>query len=67
MKMMKTSQDQQGQQEYGDDVTDERLMTVGFAKFCSHKCEHTGGCRMYGKEKMFESLHWILQHFPVVC
>lgn len=34
--MMKTSQDQQGQQEYGDDVTDERQMTVGFANVCSY-------------------------------
>jgi len=30
--MMKTSQDQQGQQDYEDGVTDERQMTVGFAK-----------------------------------
>ena len=66
--MMKTSQDQQGQQEYGDDVTDGCQMTVGFAKVCSDRKEYTGGSRMYGKEKdVFLSLYWILQHFPVVC
>lgn len=64
---MKTSQDQQGQQDYGRGW-DERQMTVDFCISSAPMGRKiTGGCRMYGKEEGFSSLYWILQHFPEVC
>ena len=53
-KMMKTSQNQQGQQEYGDDVTDDSQRRSVLQKSVPMgRKEHTGGCRTYGKEMVF--------------
>ena len=52
--MLKTSQNQQSQQEYGDDVTDDRQKRSILQKSAPmYRKEHTGDCRMYGKVMVF--------------